>query len=75
MAWVGCRGNEHLLVAAAGVMSICMWKHQSLMTFFSGQSSITMALIANNAAQGILSSFFYKARLPGRVARVATVQW
>jgi len=40
-----------------------MWKHQSLATFFGGQSSVTVALIANNAAQGILSSFFYKARL------------
>jgi hypothetical protein len=27
---------------------------------FSGHSSITLLLVVNNAAQGILSSFFFK---------------
>lgn len=43
-----------------GVLGVCAYKGQDLAQVFQGQSHVTMLLIVNNAAQGILSSFFFK---------------
>lgn len=42
------------------VLVVGAYTGQGFTTMFQGQSMVTMVLIANNAAQGILSSFFYK---------------
>ncbi|GAX83866.1 hypothetical protein CEUSTIGMA_g11291.t1 [Chlamydomonas eustigma] len=44
----------------AGLLCVSWWKQQTLVQMFRGQSVVTYMLIANNAAQGILASFFYK---------------
>ena len=38
----------------------CWWKQRTLYQMFEGQTMVTLILIVNNAAQGILSSFFFK---------------
>lgn len=38
----------------------CWWKQRTLYQMFEGQTTVTFILIVNNAAQGILSSFFFK---------------
>eukprot|EP00195_Chlamydomonas_chlamydogama_P004279 CAMPEP_0202919010 /NCGR_PEP_ID=MMETSP1392-20130828/74754_1 /ASSEMBLY_ACC=CAM_ASM_000868 /TAXON_ID=225041 /ORGANISM="Chlamydomonas chlamydogama, Strain SAG 11-48b" /LENGTH=296 /DNA_ID=CAMNT_0049612209 /DNA_START=118 /DNA_END=1005 /DNA_ORIENTATION=- len=43
-----------------GLIAVSWWKGQTVSEMFAGQSYVTYMLIANNAAQGILSSFFYK---------------
>lgn len=43
-----------------GVLVCQWWKGLTMTEMFAGQSWVTYLLIVNNAAQGILSSFFYK---------------
>lgn len=43
-----------------GILGVCAWRGQSFWTMFDGQNHVTYFLVANNAAQGILSSFFFK---------------
>lgn len=43
-----------------GLLGVCFFKRQSLWGVFHDQSLVTFLLIVNNAAQGILSSFFFK---------------
>lgn len=45
-----------------GAFAVCVYKQQGLAAIFQHQSRVTWALVLNNAAQGVLSSFFYKAR-------------
>jgi hypothetical protein len=45
---------------AIGALVGCLVSGDGLEDLFEGQSWVTLALIVNNAAQGILSSFFYK---------------
>jgi len=35
----------------AGLLAVSWWKSQTMMEMFRGQSTITLVLIANNAAQ------------------------
>ncbi|KAF5828357.1 hypothetical protein DUNSADRAFT_17740 [Dunaliella salina] len=42
------------------LLAVSAWRGEGLSAIFAGQSSVTTLLIVNNAAQGILSSFFYK---------------
>lgn len=48
-----CFNGLSLLVNSA-------WQGTSLLNVFHGLSAVTLVLIVNNAAQGILSSFFFK---------------
>eukprot|EP00877_Chromochloris_zofingiensis_P012402 jgi/Chrzof1/7415/Cz02g22130.t1 len=43
-----------------GALAICAYKHESFASLFNGMTKVTFLLVANNAAQGVLSSFFYK---------------
>eukprot|EP00192_Tetraselmis_astigmatica_P012114 CAMPEP_0117667146 /NCGR_PEP_ID=MMETSP0804-20121206/10791_1 /TAXON_ID=1074897 /ORGANISM="Tetraselmis astigmatica, Strain CCMP880" /LENGTH=400 /DNA_ID=CAMNT_0005474813 /DNA_START=95 /DNA_END=1298 /DNA_ORIENTATION=- len=43
-----------------GLLIVAFLQKQSLSTIFDGHNTFTALLVANNAAQGILSSFFFK---------------
>uniref|UniRef100_A0A7S0RYF6 CMP-sialic acid transporter n=1 Tax=Chlamydomonas leiostraca TaxID=1034604 RepID=A0A7S0RYF6_9CHLO len=49
-----------MLFNLVAVLVVMAWKGQGVAELFAGQSAVTLLLIVNNAAQGILSSFFYK---------------
>lgn len=43
-----------------GMLGICLLQRKPMSQLFAHQSPVTLMLIINNAAQGILSSFFFK---------------
>lgn len=49
-----------MMFNALGVFGVLLFKGDSVRTLFAGHSTITLLLVANNAIQGVLSSFFYK---------------
>jgi len=49
-----------MLFNLAALLAYSAWQGHGLSSMFAGQGVVTSLLIANNAMQGILASFFYK---------------